>query len=146
MIISPFSMPWLEEFRSAPEPRTPLTKQQLDWIEERRDILRQQVEGGAQDRQAITVELIKLLAVFPGDDNVPFSDRLEELITAAGDAPEWSVAEACARLIENADKLRELKFDWRLGDWLVVSIDDALEPFRRDLQDLEKIIDLEKTS
>lgn len=150
---SPFSVPLLANFRRA-----------MGWVngkpmlmggfrispDQRRQIeasissFRRQLSVGPNDRQAIGLELAKLLTAFPiqSQDGLSADMRIDAYVDAIGIAPAWAVREARLKVVRG--EVPELNKNFAPTPPAFADIVKAvLRPFRADLADLEALGQIE---
>jgi hypothetical protein len=115
------------------------TPQQARAIQGHLASLRSRLVSGPQDRQAVAVELAKLLAAFPAQEqsDMPANLRMEAYFEALHGVPAWAIGEARARVLRG-----ETALDMRFAPTppqLAAVAKTLLEPHRRDLARLEII-------
>lgn len=122
---------------------TPMLSRQ---IQARLLTFRQQITGGPQDRQAIGIELAKLLAAFPTQDqgDTPAGMKIAAYSDALGGAPEWAVREARLKVVRGDVAGINKNFAPTPPVFADV-VKEILRPYRSDLADLEALSKVEPT-
>lgn len=146
---SPFSLPSLANLRRAMgwvngKPTLmggfKISPDQHRQIEASISTFRRQLSAGPSERQAIGLELAKLLTAFPiqGQDGISADMRIDAYIDAIGIAPAWAVREARLKVVRG--EVPDLNKNFAPTPPAFADIVKAvLRPLRVDLGDLEAL-------
>lgn len=144
---TPFSEPWLRSLAKAvgsvggkPTLMSGVhpTAQQVRAVQDRLSGLRNLV-ASEPDRQQVAVELAKLLAAFPAQDqsDAPAELRMAAYFEALEGVPAWAAGEARGKVMRG-----EAGIDMRFAPTppqFAATAKNILEPLRRDLAKLEQV-------